>query len=1073
MPTSSIQSSNLPFLQGGGEMGQRMRSMDWSKTVLGPTETWPQSLRSTVSMLLPSKAQIVVFWGPEFTVLYNDAYRPVFGAKHPSALGLPGREAWSEIWDGVLHPLLAGVVRTGEAFWAKDLMFELERHGFLEETFFDVSYDPVRVESGDVGGVYCIVTETTERVVGERRLALLKDLAQQNATARTARDACLLATETLAAKPQDILFALVYLDDELQCETPGAEEHMRQAPREWVKELSLTPASPAGITGRLIVGLNPRRPFDDRYRAFIELVADQLRSGLANARAYEQERQRAEALAELDRAKTAFFSNVSHEFRTPLTLLVGPLEDGLSDVETPLPPVHRERQEVAHRNAIRLLRLVNTLLDFSRIEAGRIDANYEPTDLARFTSELAGVFRSAIEKAGLALTVTCGPVTEPVYVDREMWEKILLNLLSNAFKFTFTGEIAISLEERSDTVLVSVRDTGIGIAEHELPHIFERFHRVEGARGRTHEGTGIGLALVHELVKLHSGGIAVASAPQRGTTFTVTIPKGRSHLPADRVRTERALTSTAVRADDYVEEALRWLPGDPVAVPAAAERRVSRVLLADDNADMRNYVGRLLGQRYVVDIVADGEAALAAIAQARPDLIVTDVMMPKLDGFGLLRAIRADQRTRTIPVLLLSARAGEEARIEGLEAGADDYLTKPFSARELVARVASHLEMARVRAEADRVAESANRAKDEFLAMLGHELRNPLSPILTALQLMKLRGGASERERMVIERQVTHMTRLVDDLLDVSRIARGNVDLKQEVVEVAGIVAQAIEMSSPLLEQGAHELVVDVPRHGLAVLGDPIRLSQVIANLLTNAAKYTPRGGRLTVRATDEDGQVVLRVSDTGIGIAPNVLSRVFDLFVQERQALDRSQGGLGLGLAIVRNLVQRHGGEVSAESDGPGRGSTFTVRLPRVESSRVMEAADPMPAFLSTVRPADAGRVLIVEDSEDGAEMLSELLRLQGYETRVALNGLDGLKLAEAFVPDIVFVDIGLPMMNGYELAAQLQQLPRLSESRLIALTGYGQDSDRSKTTAAGFHAHLVKPIDFEALERVLVRRP
>ena len=764
---------------------------------------------------------------------------------------------------------------------------------------------------------------------------------------------------------------------------------------------------------------------------------------------------------------------MSHEFRTPLTLLVGPLEDGLSDVLTPLPPVHRERQEVAHRNAIRLLRLVNTLLDFSRIEAGRIDANYEPTDLARFTSELSGVFRSAIEKAGLSLTVACGPLSEPVFVDRDMWEKILLNLLSNAFKFTFTGEIAISLEERSETVLVSVRDTGIGIAAHELPKVFKRFHRIEGARGRTHEGTGIGLALVHELVKLHGGEIAVVSAPERGTTFTITMPKGRTHLPPDRVRAERTLTSTAVRADDYVEEALRWLPEDSVAAPAATARRVPRILLADDNADMRNYVGRLLGQSYVVDIVADGEAALVAIAQARPDLIVTDVMMPKLDGFGLLRAIRADQRTRTIPVLLLSARAGEEARIEGLEAGADDYLTKPFGARELVARVASHLEMARVREEADRVAESANRAKDEFLAMLGHELRNPLSPILTALQLMKLRGGASERERMVIERQVTHMTRLVDDLLDVSRIARGNVDLKQEVVEVAGIVAQAIEMSSPLLEQGAHELVVDVPRHGLAVLGDPIRLSQVVANLLTNAAKYTPRGGRLTVRATDEDGQVVLRVSDTGIGIAQDVLPKVFDLFVQERQALDRSQGGLGLGLAIVRNLVERHGGRVSAASDGPGRGSTFTVRLPRVESSNVIEVADPVPAVLSTVKLADAGRVLIVEDSEDGAEMLSELLRLHGYDTRVAQNGLDGLKLAEAFAPDIVFVDIGLPIMNGYELAAQLQQLPKLSGSRLIALTGYGQESDRSKTTAAGFHAHLVKPIDFEALTRVLVRRP
>ena len=441
-------------------MGARMRDLDWLNTPLGDVATWPQSLRSTVSMLLPSKAQIILFWGPQFCVLYNDAYRPVFGAKHPNALGLPGREAWNEIWDSMLHELLAGVVTAGEAFWAKDLLFEVERYGFPEETYFDVSYDPVRVESGEVGGVYCIVTETTERVVGARRMAMLKDLAERNASARTARDACVLAMETLAAKPQDVAFALAYLDDELQSCTPGAQEQLAACPRELVRNLSISSHS-----GRLVVGLNPRRPFDEPYRAFVDLVADQLGTALTNARAYEQERKRAEALAELDRAKTTFFSNVSHEFRTPLTLLVGPLEDGLADAATPLPPVHRERQEIAHRNAQRLLRLVNTLLDFSRIEPGRIDAHYEPTDLTSFTAELASVFRSAVEKAGLQFIVDCDPLPQPVYVDREMWEKILLNLLSNAFKFTFDGQIRVELRSRGDRVELRVADTGVGIPE--------------------------------------------------------------------------------------------------------------------------------------------------------------------------------------------------------------------------------------------------------------------------------------------------------------------------------------------------------------------------------------------------------------------------------------------------------------------------------------------------------------------------------------------------------------------------------------------------------------------------------
>src|SRR4051812_41737068 len=259
-------------------MGARMRDMDWSRTALGPVEDWPQSLRSTVSMLLPSKAQIALFWGPEFVVLYNDAYRPVFGAKHPEALGLAGRDAWPEIWDNQLHDLLAGVVRTGEAFWAKDLLFELERHGFPEETYFDVSYDPVRVESGEVGGVYCIVTETTERVVGERRMALLRDLAARNATARTEREACVLAIETLAAQSHDIAFAVVYLDDTLQCATP----HVPPAETRPDLVRTLTIPSTSGRAARLVVGLNPRLPFDHQYRSFLDLVADQFGTALAN-----------------------------------------------------------------------------------------------------------------------------------------------------------------------------------------------------------------------------------------------------------------------------------------------------------------------------------------------------------------------------------------------------------------------------------------------------------------------------------------------------------------------------------------------------------------------------------------------------------------------------------------------------------------------------------------------------------------------------------------------------------------------------------------------------------------------
>jgi signal transduction histidine kinase/DNA-binding NarL/FixJ family response regulator len=684
-----------------------MRTRDWSGSPLGPPETWPQSLRSTLSLLLPSKAQIVLFWGPEFIVFYNDAYRPVFGSKHPYALGLPGSLAWSEIWERQLHDLLAGVVRTGEAFWARDLLFELERHGFREETYFDVSYDPVRVESGEVGGVFCIVTETTDRVIGERRMALLRDLAARNATARTARDACVLAMDTLTAHPEDVTFAFVYLGDELQSCTRDAERRRAETLPDLVKVLAL-PSAGLARAGRMVVGLNPRRPFDSNYRNFLDLVADQVGMALANARAYEEERTRAEALAAIDRAKTAFFSNVSHEFRTPLTLMLGPIESLHAEAHGPLTPGQRRDVDILERNAGRLLKLVNALLDFSRIEAGRAQATYAPTNLTKLTRELAGAFHSAIEHEGLEYIVNCSAIAEPVFVDRDMWEKIVFNLLSNALKFTLKGSISVELHQNQSHVELRVSDTGCGIPEEELPRIFDRFHRVEGGPSRSHEGTGIGLALTHELVRLHGGTIEAESRVDHGTRFLVRLQMGHAHLPQDHVVLSPLGDSSAPMS--IGARATRWLPDvaldndgieDAAARPEpAGARRAERVLVVDDNADMRDYLRQLL-REWDVTTAADGQAALEQARANPPHLIVSDVMMPRLDGFGLLRELRADSRTHAIPVLMLSARAGEEARVSGLDAGADDYVVKPFSARELISRVRSLLNLVRARREAE------------------------------------------------------------------------------------------------------------------------------------------------------------------------------------------------------------------------------------------------------------------------------------------------------------------------------------------------------------------------------------
>jgi PAS domain S-box-containing protein len=413
-----------------------------------------------------------------------------------------------------------------------------------------------------------------------------------------------------------------------------------------------------------------------------------------------------------------------------LTLLLAPLEDTLAQPGSALAAADRQRLTVAHDNALRLLKLVNMLLEFSRIEAGRLQAVCELTDLAAFTTDLASMFRSPVERAGLRLLVDCPSLAQPVCVDREMWEKIVLNLLSNAFKFTLEGAITVALRQVGPEVELSVHDTGLGIPAEELPRLFERFHQVQGARGRALEGTGIGLALVAELVKLHGGSIRAESTFGRGSTFIVSVPFTSTPMAdADAGRAPPRPTPTG--AGPYIVEATRWLPRLALAEtqPLECSERLEdirgvrpRVLVADDNADMRQYLGRLLGGAYEVEEAVDGKVALAIVRARLPDLILADVMMPELDGFGLLRELRADPRTRAVPLVLVSARAGEESRVEGLAAGADDYLVKPFSGRELLARVSAHLEMARIRREAarreDNLRAEARRAQEQAATIL-------------------------------------------------------------------------------------------------------------------------------------------------------------------------------------------------------------------------------------------------------------------------------------------------------------------------------------------------------------------
>jgi signal transduction histidine kinase len=1108
-------------------MGELMRSLDWSSSPVGPVEGWPQSLRTAVSILLNSRYPMFLFWGPNLAKLYNDGYRPILGAKHPWALGRPGPEVWPEIWD-TIGPMVDRVIHRAESTWSDDLMLFMQRNGYPEECYFTFSYSPIRDESGGVGGMFCACTETTTKVLGERRLRTLGDLAAETAEARTVPDACRLAARVLDENAADLPFALVYLFEEggrraRLAVAAGVEEGEEVSPavievgvpgepwplgsilaghgtakvrslgsrfvsipaRPWPEPpasamvLPITDRGQESPLGALVVGVSPRRALDADYRSFLDLVAGQIATAVANARAYEEERRRAEALAELDRAKTAFFGNVSHEFRTPLTLMLGPLEDALAGGR--LPAEEREQIEVAHRNGLRLLKLVNALLDFSRFEAGRLQAVYQATDAAALTADLASVFRSAAERGGLRLIVDCPPLPEPVWLDRDMWEKIVLNLISNAFKFTLEGEIEVVLRPAGQTVELVVRDTGVGIPESEIPHIFERFHRVLGTHGRTHEGTGIGLALVTELVKLHGGGVRVESAPGKGSTFTVSVPFGRDHLPPEGIGAPRPLASTAVGASPFLEEALRWLPEpdlppaeDPAPEMQDLPRR--RILLADDNADMRDYVRRLLSRHYEVEAVADGETALAATRQRRPDLLLTDVMMPGIDGFELLRELRADPRTALIPVILLSARAGEESRVEGLEAGADDYLIKPFGARELFARVGAHLRLAHLRREneerllrAKEAAEEANRAKDKFLAALSHELRTPLTPVLAVASTLEKdpRCKAVREELAMIRRNVELEARLIDDLLDLTRLSRGRLEMHREITDVRRVVTHAVQICCEgEVEAGRLHVVTGLAPGDHRVWADRSRLTQVFWNLLNNAVKFTPEGGTITVLSCVDvqAGELVLEVADTGMGIEPEVLPRIFEAFQQGEAS--RHAGGLGLGLAISRAIVDMHGGRLTATSGGRNRGAAFTVRLPLGFPAGAEVFAVPEAPAVEEDGETDALHILLVEDHPDTAEAMADLLRLQGHRITVAGTVAEAIAAAETAsrtgAVDLLVSDLGLPDGSGLEVMRELALRYGL---RGIALSGYGMEEDVRKSQEAGFRRHLTKPVNPQAL--------
>lgn len=716
-------SEGIDFLNQGGPSLELIRSIDWSKTSVGAQNTWPQSLRSALSICVNSNFPIAIYWGPDLVLLYNEAWSAIPGNKHPWAFGKTALEVWPDIW-AAIEPQFEKAFK-GTPGGSKDALLPMQRHGYTEECYFDFTFTPIYGDLGKVEGIFNAVIETTYRVISERRSQIIKHLTLSLRGLTSTEEVFEKAVIVLDRAKEDIPFFFVYENslegafvlkakssntdtlplqewpvmDLLKNGTTKVIENLKEfllppPHKHWPEtptEALIVPVktNEGSVSGFIVGGISARRKVDKEYQTFYESLANTISGEINTLHSLSKERERVESLTQLDKAKTTFFSNISHEFRTPLTLMLSPLEEVLQEADNLL-PLQRENLETSLRNSRRLQKLVNTLLDFSRIEAGKMEADFEEVDIVTLTRDLTSSFRSAIESSGLLYNVSFENIKSKIFVDIDMWEKIVLNLISNAFKYTETGAINIWLYEEDNTLIFKVSDTGIGITGDNVKKIFDRFYRVNTPGGRSQEGTGIGLALVKELVNLHNGEIVVESRVGEGSTFFVKIPATKKNSPTKlKVRESNRQTRRT-----FLEEVSKWsINSTSINTSNTFQRDAHKpkIVVADDNLDMRDYIIRLLTESFQVYAVSDGEQAFSIAQEVLPDLVLSDVMMPRLNGFELLEKLRSNVATRNIPFIFLSARAGEEAKVEGIQAGADDYLVKPFSAKELIARVSNQI----------------------------------------------------------------------------------------------------------------------------------------------------------------------------------------------------------------------------------------------------------------------------------------------------------------------------------------------------------------------------------------------
>lgn len=968
---------------GSSEMAGRVQTFDWSETALGPIETWSQSLTSAVALCLRSPFQMAIYWGHDLICIYNDAERMVLGELHPRALGMPARELLHDSWE-VVGPQLAAVTERAESTWAEDRPLRLERRGKVELAYFTYAYSPIMDDDGTVGGVLLVTHETTARVLAQRRMNATRHLAVQSLDATTVRDACTRCARALA-QSDDVPLALVYvLDDRegrvtcvaaeaapdaLPVSPPGvaladaanevssllaelvtadaggrlvplslvmpAVANGRGAP-EMAFVAPLASGSADRLEGVLVAGVRDDLVFDRSYAAFLELAAMSVGRSIAAARNREAEQRRAAEIAKLDRGRSALFGNASHELRTPLALVIGHLEELLADPR--LDPSLVEVVKVARRSSQRMLRLVNALLDFSRIEGGQSVGSARLVDAGRLTADIAAMFESAAQRAGLRLISDCPPARGWACVDPEAWERIVSNLISNAVKFTPSGEIRVRTWTDGEELCLSVQDTGIGIAGDDLDRIFRRFYRSAASGVSIPEGSGIGLALVRELVDLHQGTIKVSSRPGRGTLMTVRVPRARERCgedPSDAGVHLNGRGSSALLAS----EAEGWFdPPGPRSesgqaggqdhVDGGTVRDRPRLLVVEDNADMGDYLRRLLTPEFSVQLARDGTEALGLVDGNPPSLVISDVMMPDTDGFALIRELRSTPRTRCVPVILLSARADAESSQHALDLGADDYITKPFVANELRARIRATLENTRRRTDA-----AAAQARVQERGRHEGELRALLND-LRAAQRRVVAAGDAERRRIERDLHDGAQQRLMAVRLELGLLeeqlqeethaaVRQLAPLRRELDEALEELRElAHGLYPPLLASDGLEaaltavgrrspLPVRVDAPGLTRAPRAIESTAYFCCIeaLQNAAKHAGPGAHVTIKLAMKDHCLAFSVEDDGMGFDPDVVRP-------------------GQGLVNLRDRLSGLGGSAEIRS-APGAGTSLAGQIP------------------------------------------------------------------------------------------------------------------------------------------------